>query len=136
MACTTHTPRPPDRSMTPQWQAPAPMRSGHTPRYESRERLYQPRLAYSGDDEHDRAIDDYDQAIRLDPQFANAYNNRGIAYDSKGEHDRAIVDLVQGLRLLPKYAGALNATASDCHQEARPDDAIAVHRPSTPGYKL
>ncbi len=31
------------------------------------------------------AIEDYDEAIRLDPQFASAYVNRGIAYRRLGQ---------------------------------------------------
>ena len=31
------------------------------------------------------AIADYDEAIRLNSQFANAYNNRGYVYDKLGE---------------------------------------------------
>jgi tetratricopeptide (TPR) repeat protein len=38
---------------------------------------------------YERAIEDYDEAIRLDPQYAQAYYNRGIAYEvlwSRGKH--------------------------------------------------
>ena len=41
----------------------------------------------------DRAIADFSEAIRLDPNDAMAFNNRGIAYSDKGDHDRAIADL-------------------------------------------
>ncbi len=34
----------------------------------------------------------YTEAIRLNPKYANAYNNRGLAYWRKGENDRAIAD--------------------------------------------
>jgi tetratricopeptide (TPR) repeat protein len=40
----------------------------------------------------DRAIQDYDQAIRLDPNYANAFNSRGVAYQAKGDNGRAIQD--------------------------------------------
>ena len=36
--------------------------------------------AYNDLGEHQRAIQDFDQAISLNPQDALAYNNRGIAY--------------------------------------------------------
>jgi tetratricopeptide (TPR) repeat protein len=36
------------------------------------------------------AIADFTQAIRLNPDYAAAYNNRGNAYDNKGDYDRAI----------------------------------------------
>ena len=47
----------------------------------------------------DRALEDYDQAILLNPSFANAYNNRGIIYRLKGENDRAIADYDQAIWL-------------------------------------
>jgi tetratricopeptide (TPR) repeat protein len=56
----------------------------------------------------DRAIADYDTAIRLDPKQARAYNTRGWAYIEKREFDRAITDLDQAIRLDPKLAGAFN----------------------------
>jgi Tfp pilus assembly protein PilF len=52
----------------------------------------------------DRAIANYDEAIRLDPKYVNAYNNRGNAWHEKGEYDRAIVDYTEALRIDPKSA--------------------------------
>ena len=37
-------------------------------------------IAYRAKGQPDRAIADYDQAIRLNPNFAMAFYNRGIAY--------------------------------------------------------
>src|SRR2546429_5742743 len=48
---------------------------------------------YKGD--YDRAIQDYDQAIRLKPDYPTAFNNRGDAYHAKGDYDRAIQDYDQ-----------------------------------------
>ena len=36
------------------------------------------------------AIAEYDEAIRLDPELAGAYVNRGAAYDDLGQLDRSI----------------------------------------------
>ena len=36
----------------------------------------------------------YDEAIRLDPDFADAWNDKGIALDDQGKYDEAI----RGLR--------------------------------------
>ena len=36
--------------------------------------------AYTGKGEYDRAIQDYDQSIKLSPNHARAFNNRGVAY--------------------------------------------------------
>ena len=62
--------------------------------------------AYGDLGESRREIQDYDQALRLDPGFAAAYHNRGIAYKKLGEYRRAIQDLDQALRLDPGDADA------------------------------
>jgi len=48
--------------------------------------------AYFGNGQYDRAIDDYDQAIRLNPNFAAAFYDRGLAHVHNGRPDRAIED--------------------------------------------
>ena len=53
--------------------------------------------------EHDKAIADYSEAIRVDPKEADAYINRGSVFESKGELDRAIADFSQAIRLDPKW---------------------------------
>jgi tetratricopeptide (TPR) repeat protein len=47
---------------------------------------------------------DYSQAIRLDPNYALAYFNRGYTYYYKGDYDRAIADYNQVIRLDPNLA--------------------------------
>ena len=42
--------------------------------------------------DNDRAIADYNESIRLDPNYAYPYNGRGNAYRARGENDRAIAD--------------------------------------------
>ena len=62
--------------------------------------------AYMDKGEYDRAIRDFDQAIKLVPNLAIAYLGRGIAYRNRGEYDRAIQDFDQILQLDPNYAEA------------------------------
>jgi tetratricopeptide (TPR) repeat protein len=50
---------------------------------------------------HRRAIADYDQAIRLDPDFALAYNNRGDAWNGLGNIDRAMADFDAAIKADP-----------------------------------
>ena len=54
----------------------------------------------------ERAIEDYNQAIRLNPNFALAFYNRGLAYARKFQFERAIEDYNEAIRLAPKYAPA------------------------------
>jgi tetratricopeptide (TPR) repeat protein len=56
--------------------------------------------------DYDRAIQDYDQAIRLNPKDAAAFLSRGIAYSEKKEYDRAIEDYDLAIRLNPSHARA------------------------------
>ena len=62
--------------------------------------------AYKAKGEIDRAIQDYDEAIRLKPDDAKAFLNRGTAYKAKGEIDRAIQDYDEAIRLEPYLTGA------------------------------
>jgi len=56
--------------------------------------------------ELDRAIEDYDQAIRLMPDYYVAINNRGVALMARGELDRAIADFDRVIQLKPDYLAA------------------------------
>ena len=54
----------------------------------------------------DQAINDYTQAIALNPKFTEAYMNRGFAYMTIGQHEQAIRDYTQAIVLNPKYVKA------------------------------
>jgi tetratricopeptide (TPR) repeat protein len=60
--------------------------------------------AYSKKNEYDRSIQDYDESIRLNPNYAKPFNNRGIAYQKKGQYQRAITDFNEAIKLNPDYA--------------------------------
>jgi len=57
--------------------------------------------AYLRADEYDQAIRDFTQAIRLDPESADAFRGRGIAWRLKRDYDRAIRDFDAVIRLDP-----------------------------------
>jgi tetratricopeptide (TPR) repeat protein len=40
---------------------------------------------------YDKAINDYSEAIKIDPNNAYTYYNKGISLDRKGEYDEAIM---------------------------------------------
>ena len=52
-------------------------------------------------DQYERAIRDYDEAIRLEPQDADDYSNRGNAYNELEQFQRAIQNLDEAIRLEP-----------------------------------
>ena len=52
------------------------------------------------------AIEDFNKAIRINPNYAMAYNNRGNAYAKKGDFDRAIIDYTKAIQLNPDSADA------------------------------
>ncbi len=41
-------------------------------------------IVYRSHGQHERAIEDYNEAIRLDPQNPLPYTNRGVAYGRRG----------------------------------------------------
>jgi tetratricopeptide (TPR) repeat protein len=70
-------------------------------------------IAYSIQGQVDLAIQDYDKAINLNPNFAKPLNNRGVAYRKRGEYDRAIQDLNAALVIDPNYLGRLRQPCRD-----------------------
>src|SRR5215475_9343965 len=61
--------------------------------------FYNRGIAYRGKGQFDRAIQDYDEAIRLNPNNASAFFMRGNAYAGKDQYDRAIEDYDRAIRL-------------------------------------
>lgn len=68
-------------------------------------------VEWANKNDYDRALADYDAALRIDPKLADAYHNRGSAWAHKGDPDRAIADFDASLRLNPKDAGVLHSRA-------------------------
>jgi len=81
---------------------------------------------YSAAQEYDLAIADYTAAIRLNPDYAEAYNNRGLAYSLKGKNNmpQAIADYSQAIRLRPDYAYAINNRGVAYMASGHPDEAL------------
>ena len=55
------------------------------------------------DGDYDRAIADYSQAVRLEPEFTGAYAGRGLAHEGKGEIEKAKTEYRKALAVAPKY---------------------------------
>jgi tetratricopeptide (TPR) repeat protein len=87
--------------------------------------LYNRGNAYAATGNFDRAIADYDQAIRLAPTMATAFDNRGRAYFEKKQFERAIVDYDEAIRLNPNSPRALHNRCWAQVVVGRFDDALS-----------
>jgi tetratricopeptide (TPR) repeat protein len=52
------------------------------------------------------AILNYTQAIKINPNYADAYTGRGLAYRSLQDYQKAILDCTQAIKINPNYADA------------------------------
>ena len=68
-------------------------------------------LEYSTKGQADRAIADYDAAIRLAPKYGDAYVGRGNAWGLKNDGDRAIADFDAAININPQDKTALGSRA-------------------------
>jgi tetratricopeptide (TPR) repeat protein len=62
--------------------------------------------AYGRNDQIDRAIGDYDTALRLDPTLADIFNTRGELWRRKGDRPRALQDFGAAIKLNPQHEAA------------------------------
>jgi tetratricopeptide (TPR) repeat protein len=87
--------------------------------------------AFSRRDQIDRAIGDYDIALRLDPTLADIFNARGELWRRKGDRPRAIADFGAAIKLNPNHPAARASYKSLALEVERLGAMIAVNdRPS------
>ncbi len=72
----------------------------------------------------DAAITEYQEAIRLHPQYAEVHNNLGTALLQKGRVDGAISQFQEAIRLNPRYADAYFDLGIALYQKGRTDETI------------
>jgi tetratricopeptide (TPR) repeat protein len=63
-------------------------------------------LAYITDKELDKAMADFDAAVRIDPTYPFAYDNRGVVWRMRSQFDRAIVEHNEAIRREPTFISA------------------------------
>jgi tetratricopeptide (TPR) repeat protein len=65
-------------------------------------------IAYSDMGQYDRAIEDFNKVIAMNPDYPLVYNNRGIAFSRRGLYDNAIEDFSRAIALKPDFYDAYN----------------------------
>jgi lipoprotein NlpI len=97
--------------------------------------------AYAQKGEHDKAIADFDEAIKLNPKNASAYNNRGSSHSESGDADAAIADFDAAIKINRRYASAYinraNAYAAKGERERAIKDydaALKLNRRNVNAY--
>jgi uncharacterized caspase-like protein len=86
--------------------------STSTPASESAEKLVQQGLDRVEQGDNQGAIDNFTEGIALNPDDAEAYNNRGEAYRNLRQYQEAIADLDRAISLNPDFAAAYNNRAN------------------------
>jgi tetratricopeptide (TPR) repeat protein len=85
---------------------------------------------YSGRDEDEKAIAEYEKAIAIDKEFAPAYNVLGYAYREKREYAKAEEAFKNYIRLLPSEANPYDSLADLYTKMGRHEDAIKNYEKS------
>ena len=62
--------------------------------------------AWDRTDQIDRAIGDYDTALRFDPSLADIFNARGELWRRKGDRPHALADFAAAIKLNPQHEAA------------------------------
>jgi tetratricopeptide (TPR) repeat protein len=75
------------------------------------EEFFEQGKGFSSAENADKAIDSYSKAIKTNPKFVKAYNNRGIAYMWKKQYDLAAADFTKAIELDPQNGKSYNNRA-------------------------
>jgi tetratricopeptide (TPR) repeat protein len=78
---------------------------------EKAEEFFEQGKQFSLVENYDQAIFNYTEAIKRNPKFVKAYNNRGIAYIGKKQYDLAIADFDKAIKFDPKNGKVYNNRA-------------------------
>ena len=73
----------------------------------------------------DEAIGQFQEAVRIKPDFADAYNNLGTALGRKGQIDAAISQFQKAIQLKPDYADVHNNLGIALGRKGQIDEAIS-----------
>lgn len=80
--------------------------------------------AYYEKGDFDKAIENYNMAIVLNPNFSEAYFNRGLSYYNKKDFDKSIADYTHSAELDPRNAVIYNNRGDAFYRKQDFDKAI------------
>ena len=82
-------------------------------------------LAWANSGEYDKAIDDYNSAVRFNPHLVDVYHSRGVAWVKKGEYDKAISDFNTAIRFNAQDAETFDGRGVAWINKGEYDKAVA-----------
>lgn len=96
-------------------------------------------LAYASQKQYDKALGEFDAALKISPKFTQATKNKADAYALKGEVMAAVAACEATIRANPKYLEAYVRLGLLYHQNNDPGKAIETFRRAIavdPNYPL
>ena len=64
--------------------------------------------SFASNESYEKALDSYDKAIEIQPNYADAWNNRGLALSNLSKYQKAIASYNQAIEIQPDYVNAWN----------------------------
>ena len=66
-------------------------------------------ITYYDSKRDEEALGFYDKALKINPNYASAYNNKGWSLSNLGKDEEAIIEYDKALKINPKYIKCLLA---------------------------
>ena len=85
-------------------------------------------VSNSGLHKYDAAIGSYKQALKIKPDYSEAYYNMGNAQKEKGELDTAMDSYKQAIKIKPNYTEAHTNLGIALREKGEPDAAIESYK--------
>jgi protein O-mannosyl-transferase len=85
-------------------------------------------VALVGKGQINEAISQFEEALRLKPDFAAAHYSLGTVLTDRGQVDEAISQLQEAIRLEPDYADAHHSLGNALYKKGQIDEAISRYR--------